>query len=169
MSDKPALVLVGPPAAGKSRLAKRVAKMMNLPLVDTDSMVVQEHGPIKDIFANHGEDVFRAWERAAVITALETPGIVALGGGAVMDPATREDLRNHTVALITISPEAVEDRISGDKRPLLSGGIESWVSLMEQRAGWYEEVAGVSFDTSHRAMDTLAVEIVDWVKGAEHE
>ena len=97
MSDKPALVLVGPPAAGKSRLAKRVAKMMNLPLVDTDSMVVQEHGPIKDIFANHGEDVFRAWERAAVITALETPGIVALGGGAVMDPATREDLRNHTI------------------------------------------------------------------------
>ena len=74
MGDKPVLVLVGPPAAGKSRLAKRVAKLLDVPLVDTDQVVVAAHGPIRDIFAQQGEAYFRTLERFAVIAALQTTG-----------------------------------------------------------------------------------------------
>ena len=168
MGDKPVLVLVGPPAAGKSRLAKRVAKLLDVPLVDTDQVVVAAHGPIRDIFAQQGEAYFRTLERFAVIAALHTTGVVALGGGAVIDPDTRSDLASQRVALVTMGPEAAKSRISGDKRPLLKDGYLSWATLLETRRPWYEEVAQVSFDTSTKSLDTLAMEMVQWLKESDN-
>jgi len=167
VGDKPTVVLVGPPAAGKSRLAKRVAKLLDVPLVDTDQVVVAAHGAIRDIFSRHGEAYFRNLERDAVIAALHGPGVVALGGGAVIDPDTRLDLASQRVALVTMSPEAAQSRISGDKRPLLKDGYASWASLLETRQPWYDEVAQVSFDTSAKSMDTLAMEMVQWLKESD--
>lgn len=164
MTDRPVVVLVGPPAAGKSRLARRVAKALNEPYVDTDALIVAAHGPIPEIFAKHGEQYFRAREREAVTTALAGRGVVSLGGGAIIDPLTRADLADHLVALITISPEAVEPRLDPAKRPLLVGGVESWKALVAKRQPWYEEVAKRTFDTSHRKLDTLGEEIVDWIR-----
>ncbi|ERK72528.1 hypothetical protein N136_01109, partial [Leifsonia aquatica ATCC 14665] len=57
------IVLIGPPAAGKTRLGKRLAKRLGLGFVDTDARVVAAHGPISEIFADHGEPHFRALER----------------------------------------------------------------------------------------------------------
>ncbi len=150
---KPVAVLIGPPAAGKSRLGKSVAKLLGVPFTDTDSLIVNEHGPIVEIFGTHGEARFREWERQAVTVALETEGIVALGGGAVENLDTQSELADQTVVLVTVSAEAVEERIANDKRPLLDG-LESWISLVERRMPIYQRLADVEIDTSHGTMDS---------------
>ena len=163
----PVVVLVGPPAAGKTRLGKRVAKLLGLDFFDTDVMVSSRYGPIPALFATEGEASFREKEREAVVEALTSSGVVALGGGAVIDPDTRADLREHRVALISISPEAVEPRLDATKRPLLAGGLESWVALVKSRAPWYDEVARATFDTSSTPLDTVAENIVAWIKSED--
>ncbi|MEO8907496.1 MAG: shikimate kinase, partial [Microbacteriaceae bacterium] len=96
------IVLIGPPAAGKSRVGKRLARRLGLAYVDTDAMIVRDHGAIADIFAVHGEERFRALERTAVEVALREDAVVSLGGGAVLDPLTQNDLRGRVVVLLTI-------------------------------------------------------------------
>ena len=164
MSDKPLVVVVGPPAAGKTRVAKRLGKEFGVNVIDTDAIVVSRWGPIPELFASHGEAFFREQERAAVREALSEPAIVALGGGAVIDPQTRDDLRDHRVALITISADAVAPRLNNDKRPLLSGGIDAWKALVAARAELYESVATRQFDASHQSVDSLAQEVAQWVR-----
>ncbi len=162
--EHPLVVFVGPPAAGKSRLGKRVAKMLDVAFVDTDSVIIDQHGPISDIFEQHGEEYFRELERHAVIDALTKPAVVALGGGAVINPNTRSDLAAQRVALVTISADKVASRLNPGKRPLLTDGLESWKALVEQRQPWYDEVADVVFDTSIEPMDHIAQQIVQWIE-----
>lgn len=165
-SGKPRVVLVGPPAAGKTRVGKRVARLLGVMFVDTDKEITSRHGAVSEIFASQGETAFRELERVAVIGSLETTGVVALGGGAVINPDTRSDLARHRVALITISADAVAHRLDPAKRPLLAGGVDAWEDLVRSRQGWYDEVSQQSFDTSHRSLDSVAEEIARWVEGS---
>jgi shikimate kinase len=165
MSDsRPTVVFVGPPAAGKSRIARRVAARLDLPYIDTDTVIVRAHGPVSDIFAQHGEDFFRTVERETVREALGSRGVVALGGGAIINPDTRADLAHHRVALISISPEAVAHRLKPEKRPLVKD-LDSWRALVDSRQDMYNEVATKTFDASHRQIDDLATEVVEWIEG----
>lgn len=160
----PLAVLIGPPAAGKTRLGKRVARILSVPFLDTDTLIEAEHGAIPEIFAEHGEPVFRRWEAAAVDSALAQRAVVALGGGAVMTPETAEALRALPVVLLTISPEAVAARIENAKRPLLTGGIDRWTELVATRMPVYESLATVRWDTSRRPLSQIAEEIATWVR-----
>lgn len=163
-TDPLTLVLVGPMAAGKTSVGRRVARRLGVPFIDTDKRVVAAHGPIPVIFAEHGEERFRELERIAVAEALAEGGVVSLGGGAVTDAGTRELLSAHPVVFLTVSAEAVADRIRGAGRPLLESAdpLERWTSIFEERRGWYEEVATATFDTSRRPMQKIADEIVTW-------
>jgi len=163
-AQQPLVVLVGPPAAGKSRIGKRVAKILDVPFLDTDRIISSSHGAIADIFDTHGEEYFRTLERATVREALGKKGVVALGGGAVIDANTREDLKHHPVALITISEGAVSHRLNSTKRPLLRDGLESWKTLAAIREPWYQEVADVTFDTSHQSIDQVAQQVALWIE-----
>ena len=167
--DPLTLVLVGPMAAGKTSIGRRVARRLGVPFIDTDKRVVAAHGPIPTIFAEHGEAHFRALERAAVADALLEGGVVSLGGGAVTDTGTRALLATHPVVFLTVSPEAVADRIAAGGRPLLEGDdpVRRWSEIFAQRRDWYDEVASVTFDTSRRPMQRIAEEIVAWRR--EHE
>ncbi len=159
-ADRPlTTVFVGPMAAGKTSVGRRVARALEVPFVDTDKRIAAEHGPIPALFAEHGEKHFRELERAAVAAALAEGGAVSLGGGAVTDAATRALLAEHPVVYLTVSPEAVARRIGGGGRPLLAG--EDPVAA---RRGWYEEVADLTVDTSRRPMRTIAEEIAVWRK-----
>jgi shikimate kinase len=157
----PRAVLIGPPAAGKTRLGKRIAKRLGVGFIDTDSRVVSQHGPIRDIFASHGEPQFRAWEREAVVEALESDGIVALGGGAIVDEATQRDLATHTVILVTASPKVIAPRLLLGKRPLLARGIEAWKELVEKRQPIYDRLATIVVDTGHATMDSIADDLAE--------
>jgi shikimate kinase len=148
--------------AGKTKLGKRVAVILGKPFVDTDRMIVAEHGTIADLFAAFGEERFRALERVAVEDALAQDAVIALGGGAILNEQTQADLANHLVALITVTAAAVAPRITGTKRPLLTGGVESWTRILESRREIYERLAKRTWDTSSRPLTTIAAEIADW-------
>jgi shikimate kinase len=156
----PRLVLIGAPAAGKTRLGKRIARLMELPFLDTDKMVVAKHGPIPEIFAEHGEPQFRQWEREAVIEALSTSGVVAFGGGAILNEDTQNDLKGMTVVLVSITPEEAEKRIQDSSRPLLAGGLDAWRALVDKRQPIYDRVSTFEVDTSRRPLDHIAEEVV---------
>lgn len=164
-ADPLTLVLVGPMAAGKTSVGRRVARRLGVPFVDTDKRIVAVHGPIPGIFAEHGETHFRELERAAVAEALSEGGVISLGGGAVTQAATRELLKAHPVVFLTVTTDAVADRLRGSNRPLLAGEedpVERWKRIFEERRGWYAEVASTTFDTSRRPMQKIADEIVAW-------
>ncbi|WP_309103119.1 shikimate kinase [Microbacterium sp.] len=163
-TDETTLVLVGPMAAGKTSIGRRVARRLGVALIDTDKRITAEHGQISEVFAVQGEAYFRDLERAAVAEALEAGGVISLGGGAVTDAGTRALLQAYPVVYLAVSEEAVADRIRGSKRPLLAGDdpLERWKRIFAERRDWYEEVATVTFDTSRRPMQRIADEIVAW-------
>lgn len=154
--------------AGKSSIGRKVAKSLGRTFIDTDSVIVREHGPIPEIFAAHGEPHFRALERDAVAAAVATGSVVALGGGAVLDPSTRTLLGEHDVVLLTVSERVVAHRIAGGGRPLLAGDedpVARWRRIMTERRPLYEEVADATFDTSSGRIATVVENIADWVRG----
>lgn len=153
--------------SGKTKLGKRVAATLGKPFVDTDRMIVAEHGTIAQLFEQYGEEHFRALERVAVEDALAQDAVVALGGGAILNEQTQSDLAHRRVALITVSAEAVEPRIVGTKRPLVVGGIESWTRIFEARREIYDRLATRVWDTSSRPLTAIAAEIADWAQSDE--
>jgi shikimate kinase len=161
-----ALVLIGPMGAGKTSVGRRVARALGETFSDTDKIVVRDHGPIRDLFLAHGEAHFRAVERDAVAEALDRGGVVALGGGAVLDPVTRERLTHHHVVLLTVAPHVVASRIHGDERPLLGGEdpAERWLRIYEERRPIYEAAADIAFDTSSGPLAGVVDDIVAWAR-----
>lgn len=165
---RPLAVFIGPPAAGKTRIGKRVARILGADFVDTDKRFVALHGVIADHFSTHGERSFRELERAIVADALGEPAVVSLGGGAVLDPATQADLADLCVVGLTVEREAVAARIGGSKRPLLAGGgLDAWAELVERRRPIYDSLATRTWDTSSGALDGLAAEIAEWVSSRD--
>src|SRR5690625_2299951 len=89
------LILIGPPGSGKSTIGSRVAGLLDVGFRDTDVDIERAtKRTISEIFVEDGEPVFRALEREAVSLAMgEHEGVLSLGGGAIMDPATRSEER----------------------------------------------------------------------------
>jgi shikimate kinase len=160
----PLVVLVGPMGAGKTRVGKRVARILGAAFTDTDRTVVAEHGPIAELFALYGEPYFRRLERQAVIAALAGAGVVSLGGGAVLDPGTREDLAGMRVVFLTVTARAVEGRLGEGKRPLIRNGVSDWQRIFDERKPLYDSVADLVIDTSHRPYDAIAEEVAAWAR-----
>ncbi|HEX4442439.1 MAG TPA: shikimate kinase [Galbitalea sp.] len=158
------LVLIGPMGSGKTKLGKRVSGILGMPFVDTDRVIVAGHGSIADIFTEFGEAHFRALERVAVEDALAQDAVVALGGGAILNEDTQADLAERQVALITVSAEAVESRIVGGKRPLVTDGVASWTAILDARRDIYERLAKRTWDTSSRPLTAIAAEIAAWTQ-----
>ncbi|MFC6355439.1 shikimate kinase [Luethyella okanaganae] len=164
------LVIIGPMAAGKTKIGRRVARVLELPFIDTDKRIAVQNGPISEIFDREGEDYFRVLEREAVVEALAEEAVVSLGGGAVLHVGTQADLAEASVVLLTVSAEAVQRRLSGSGRPLLdaesrSEATERWQRILDERMPVYESLADVRFDTSSRPIAAIADDIVAWVRG----
>ncbi len=158
------VVIIGAPGAGKTRTGRRVAARLGVPFVDTDKLIVAEHGPIAAIFEELGEPRFREIERSVVAAALDEPAVVTLGGGAVLDPETQAQLAGRRVVQLTVDARAVEARIGGGKRPLLKDGIAAWQRLVEARRPVYDRLSQLTVDTSHTPLDLVADRIVRWVR-----
>ena len=166
-----AIVLIGPMGAGKTSVGRRVARALGRPFADTDKIVVRDHGPIPELFVRHGEAHFRALERAAVQEALAGGGVVALGGGAVLDHATRASLASHRIVLLTVQPHIIASRIGGGERPLLAGEdpVARWTRIFEERRPVYESVADAVFDTSSGPLADVVTAVADWARTADEK
>lgn len=170
------IVLIGPPAAGKSTIGRVLADRLALPLFDTDQLLVRAHGPIAEIFSDRGEARFRELERETVRRALrgllDRPAVVSLGGGAVLNPGTRAQLKHPdlVVILIEIDPETVATRLGGSHRPLLdseASPLESWRALATEREPLYSAVATVRVSASNSPPSTIVNRIVDVLSGMQ--
>ncbi|HEX4688373.1 MAG TPA: shikimate kinase [Nocardioides sp.] len=164
----PVLVIVGPPGAGKTTAAREVATRLGVAFRDTDADVEAATGvSVADIFVEHGEARFRSLERAAVTAALaEHDGVLAVGGGAVLDTDTRASLKGRPVAFLDVGIKDAASRIGLNRdRPLLLGNPRAqWIRLMEQRRPFYEEVAATTVPTDNRTPDQVADDLVAWVR-----
>ena len=160
----PDLVFIGPSGAGKSRVGKRVARLLDLPFVDTDKLIVADHGADRRHLRPHGEPHFRELEREAVQRALQLPGVLSLGGGAVLDPDTQTDLDRSGSCCSPSQPEAVAGRLGG-KRPLVRNGVIGLdAHSTSARRPIYERLADVTVDTSFRPYDAIAEEVAEWAR-----
>jgi shikimate kinase len=159
----PVVVLVGPPGSGKTTTAAALAAQIGVAARDTDADVEAATGSsIGDLFVEHGEEHFRGLERSAVAAALEEhDGVLAVGGGAVLDAGTRDRLRGRTVVFLDVGIKDAASRIGLNRdRPLLLGNPRAqWIRLMEQRRPVYQEVATVTVQTDGRTPEQVAEEI----------
>ncbi len=159
----PRVVLVGPPGSGKSTVGAVLAELLGLPLHDTDAAIEAAAGrPISDIFVEDGEPAFRTLERAEVARALaEDAGVLALGGGAPVDPLTEQLLVGQTVVFLDVGIADASKRVGFDQsRPLLAVNPRaSWVRLMNERRPVYQRVATFRVDTAGRTPDEVAAEV----------
>ena len=157
------VVLVGPPGSGKSTVGAALADLLGVPLHDTDAAIEAAAGrTISDIFVDDGEPAFRLLERAEVARAVvEEPGVLALGGGATVDPTTEQLLEGETVVFLDVGIADASKRVGFDQsRPLLAVNPRaSWVRLMNERRPLYERVATFRVDTAGRTPEDIAAEV----------
>jgi shikimate kinase len=157
-------VLIGPPGAGKSTIGRLLAERLGTGFRDTDADVEAVAGkPVSDIFVDDGEERFRELETAAVREAVgEHDGVLALGGGAVLNEATQELLAGHSVVYLQVGLSDAVQRVGlAQARPLLVLNPRSRLKkLMEERRPVYERLASIVVATDGRAPEEIVDEIV---------
>src|SRR5690349_24604444 len=161
----PKAVLIGLPGSGKSTIGRRLAKAMNLTMLDTDAAIEETTGrTIADIFATDGEAEFRRIEEEVIRSALAShDGVLSLGGGAVTTPGVRAALAGHTVVYLEISAAEGVRRTGGSTvRPLLAGPdrAEKFRALMSQRVPLYRQVSTMRVNTNRRNPAAVVRDIV---------
>lgn len=157
---RPRIVLVGAPGAGKSTVGPLLAARLGVAFRDTDHDVEAITGmTIADLFVERGEPYFRDLEAEAVHAALAShPGVLSLGGGAVLRPETRTALAGHTVGYLRVDLAEAARRVGlNAPRPLLLGNVRAQLSqLFQQRTPLYEEVATITIDAAVLTAEDIA-------------
>jgi shikimate kinase len=167
-APRPRAVVIGPPGAGKSTIGRRLAVALGVAWRDTDAAIEASAGQsIADLFVDHGAPPCRARARAADAAALSLDGVVSLGGGAPMDPATQAALAGHTVVFLDGGIADAARRVGFDaSRPLLMVNPRAtWTKMMTERRPTYERLATHRVDTAGRKPAAVVAEIVELLEG----
>jgi shikimate kinase len=160
---QPAAIMIGPPGAGKTTVGVLVAELLGLDFVDADVVIEEAAGkPVSDIFVQDGEAAFRALERAAAASLIGShPGVLALGGGAILDPGTRDLLAGRRVVYLETGFVSAVHRTGLDgPRPVLFGNPRGRMkALLEERLPVYESLAWITVPTDDREPEEIADEV----------
>lgn len=165
------IFLVGFMGAGKSTVGRLLSAELDVPFVDVDDRVVAHAGkPIRDIFAQDGEDAFRdAESRALESLSHDAPSVVACGGGIVLRPENRSLLKElgDVVYLEVTAGEALARIGDLETRPLLAGGsgVIAATSLLSAREALYRSVADLTVDTVGRTPAQIADQVRHEIEG----
>ncbi|MFF7115757.1 shikimate kinase [Streptomyces albogriseolus] len=150
---------------GKSTVGQLLAERLGVGYRDTDDDIVAAEGrAVSDIFVEDGEPAFRALEKEAVRQALAShDGVLALGGGAILDPHTRALLAGERVVYLSMDvEEAVRRTGLNAARPLLAvNPRKQWRELMEARRHLYEEAATAVVPTDGRTPEEVTEAVLD--------
>ncbi len=164
------IVLVGLMGAGKSSIGKRLAQALALPFVNADAEIEAAAGAtIEEIFAREGEETFRNGERRVIARLLDNPTqVLAAGGGAFMDPATRALIRSRAISIwLRADLELLLARVARrNNRPLLQTGDRRGVleKLMAERYPVYAE-ADLVVDTVDGPPEVTLGHVIDALAG----
>ena len=166
MIGKSSIFLIGPMGSGKTAVGRQLSRMLDLEFIDSDVEIEARTGvDIPLIFEKEGEAGFREREREAIDALTAREGIVlATGGGAVLNPANRENLsqRGCVVYLQTSVDQQMERTRHGRQRPLLytSDPKTRLRELLAERLPLYESTADLIVSTDGRRVQAVAEEIV---------
>lgn len=170
------IVLIGPMAAGKSHLAKYMARRYGYGYADSDSLIVQRHGQIPQLFEARGEDEFRRIEAETIAELLEDESlddsILSLGGGAPMTASVEALLQHQMVAYLEIDERSVRRRLRrAGNRPMLKGDpVQRWRDLMTQRRDTYEALADIRLDASgNRPISRIAEDLHEEIQALRRQ
>ena len=160
------IYLVGFMAAGKTTVARALARRLDWPALDIDELIEKhEHMSVADIFAKRGEPYFRAVERAVLFDQLEQRHVVvATGGGTFVDPTNRAAINTSGVSIwLDVSLDRVIARLPSDRRrPLASDRVEL-ERLYALRRTAYQQ-AHTRIDADHAEVELLVEQAIDWLK-----
>jgi shikimate kinase len=160
------IYLVGFMAAGKSTLARALARRLGWEAVDIDDLIEKrERQTVADIFARHGEGYFRSTERTVLAEQLASRHvIVATGGGTFADPQNRAAINADGVSVwLDVPLERLIARVPADGRRPLAADRAGFERLYDQRRAAYEQ-AHVRLDAGRAAVDALVEQLVDWLE-----
>ncbi len=165
------LILIGARCTGKTSAGRRLAERLGLPFFDTDEAIVRESGnSVEKIVAGEGWPAFRERERVIVqeLSGMDR-SVIALGGGAVLDPGNVEALkRNGLFVRLVADAETIRRRMEKDEsdgtgRPSLSGqpAASEVQQILAEREPLYRRIADLAVDTSNRTAEEVAAEILE--------
>lgn len=166
------IVLIGYRGSGKTSIGRCLATLLRRPFIDTNALIVQTAGKsIREIFEAEGEPGFRRREAAAIASvAAADHQVIALGGGAVLNPENIAGLRKHGAKIVWLraAPETLHARIQSDTataatRPNLTaaGGLEEVRKLLALRLPLYQSAADMTIDVGELSVAAAAAQIAD--------
>jgi shikimate kinase len=168
------LILIGFRASGKTSVGKKLSGLLGLPFYDTDMMIRQQTGKtVRQMVLEGGWPAFRQAERATVasLAGKEEASVIALGGGAVLDPANVEVLKPRGFFIwLQADKETIQERLKGDRasaeqRPPLSNPVNGDIEeILRHRIPLYESLAELVFDTTGLSVEAVAEEILAALK-----
>lgn len=156
------VIVTGFMGTGKTTVGRRLAKRLGWRFVDVDALIEAGAGKsVAQIFAEHGEGVFRRMERRTILRVIRAPHqVIATGGGAFVDAQNRARLRvSGPVICLTARPRTILARVGPrlSARPLLRGAASPLARirmLLTQRARSYAQ-ADLTIDTSALSIDEV--------------
>jgi shikimate kinase len=170
------IVLIGMMGVGKSSVGRRLSARLAIPFVDADTEIEKAAGmSIADIFSHHGEEYFRSGEARVIARLLEGgPQVLATGGGAFMNPKTRDAIRVKGVSVwLKAELDVLMRRIAKrrNERPLLQTADpgETLRALLVEREPVYAQ-ADLTVQSREVAHDAIVADIMtalaSWLKEA---